>query len=110
MRLPSASGCEISRPLAPGKTVLVVLSADIPPPELELVRNDCVGSIRDEVVRIPGGQFMAKTIGLARKIAADWANRNIKGSFNNKDTGWAIAVGLALGVGQVPASETPAKT
>jgi hypothetical protein len=36
---------------------------------------------------------VAKTLGLARKIAADWANRNIKGSFNNKVTGWAIGVG-----------------
>jgi hypothetical protein len=80
-------------PLSLGKTVSVVLSADTPPPAPELVWNTCVGSIQSEVVKIPGNQFKAKTIGLARKIASDWANRNIQGVINNKETGWAIYVG-----------------
>jgi hypothetical protein len=80
-------------PLTQGKSVTVVLSADLPPPTWELVRNSPACRRQVEVIEIPGGQFVAKTIGLARKIAADWANRHIRGVFINKDTSWAIQIG-----------------
>jgi glycogen debranching enzyme len=57
------------------------------------VRNSPACRRQVEVIEIPGGQFVAKTIGLARKIAADWANRHIRGVFINKDTSWAIQIG-----------------
>ena len=44
------------------------------------------------LVRVPGGKFVAKTLGLARKLATQWAHANLPGVYSNEATGWTIAV------------------
>jgi hypothetical protein len=43
-------------------------------------------------IQIPGGQFTARTTGLARKLAQAWAYKNIPARVANQATGWQIAV------------------
>jgi hypothetical protein len=70
-------------PLAPGKTVSVVLSADIPPPAMELVEKCCTVLERE-----PAGISMDDTKGSAPPGQQTWLPQGKVGAFpqNVKDT------------------------